>query len=100
NQRIEDFSKDALLWDDEEEAFVARHEKDGQKTKSKLKYLLDGEIAQGSTDAITGNQLYSMNNQLANYFGGGANYESGAWPGPKFALKTFAADGKEGSPQD
>ncbi|WP_375642968.1 MULTISPECIES: Vomp family autotransporter [unclassified Bartonella] len=93
NQKIEDFSKDALLWDDDEEAFVARHEKDGQKTKSKLKYLLDGEIAQGSTDAITGNQLYSMNNQLANYFGGGAKYENGKWTNPTFKIVQVNADG-------
>ncbi|WP_375701148.1 Vomp family autotransporter [Bartonella sp. AA81SXKL] len=93
NQKIENFSKDALLWDDEEEAFVARHEKDGQKTNSKLKYLLDGEIAQGSTDAITGNQLYSMNNQLANYFGGGAKYENGKWTDPTFKIVQVNADG-------
>ncbi|WP_375668139.1 Vomp family autotransporter [Bartonella sp. AP36NXGY] len=93
NQKIEDFSKDALLWDDEEEAFVARHEKDGKKTNSKLKYLLDGEIAQGSTDAITGNQLYSMNNQLANYFGGGAKYENGKWTDPTFKIVQVNADG-------
>ncbi|WP_375632544.1 Vomp family autotransporter [Bartonella sp. AA74HLJMH] len=93
NQKIEDFSKDALLWDDEEEAFVARHEKDGKKTNSKLKYLLDGKIAQGSTDAITGNQLYSMNNQLANYFGGGAKYENGKWTDPTFKIVQVNADG-------
>ncbi|WP_375678323.1 MULTISPECIES: Vomp family autotransporter [unclassified Bartonella] len=93
NQKIEDFSKDALLWDDEEEAFVARHGKDGKKTNSKLKYLLDGEIAQGSTDAITGNQLYSMNNQLANYFGGGAKYENGKWTDPTFKIVQVNADG-------
>ncbi|WP_273723953.1 Vomp family autotransporter [Bartonella sp. AU18XJBT] len=93
NQQIENFSKDALLWDDEEEAFVARHEKDGQKTKSKLKYLLDGEIAKGSTDAITGNQLYFMSNQLANYFGGGAKYENGKWTDPTFKIVQVNADG-------
>ncbi|WP_375669125.1 Vomp family autotransporter [Bartonella sp. MR168JLCBS] len=93
NQKIEDFSKDALLWDDEEEAFVARHEKDGKKTNSKLKYLLDGEIAKGSTDAITGNQLYFMSNQLANYFGGGAKYENGKWTGPTFKIVQVNADG-------
>ncbi|WP_375677280.1 Vomp family autotransporter, partial [Bartonella sp. AS69XJJH] len=93
NQQIENFSKDALLWDDEEEAFVARHEKDGKKTKSKLKYLLDGEIAKGSTDAITGNQLYSMSNQLANYFGGGAKYENGRWTDPTFKIVQVNADG-------
>ncbi|WP_375614304.1 Vomp family autotransporter [Bartonella sp. AC535YNZD] len=93
NQKIEDFSKDALLWDDDEEAFVARHEKDGQKTKSKLKYLLDGEIAEGSTDAITGNQLYLMSNKLANYFGGGAKYENGKWTDPTFKIVQVNADG-------
>ncbi|WP_419196693.1 hypothetical protein [Bartonella grahamii] len=93
NQQIEGISKDALLWDDEEEAFVARHEKDGKKTKSKLKYLLDGEIAKGSTDAITGNQLYSMSNQLANYFGGGAKYENGKWTDPTFKIVQVNADG-------
>ncbi|WP_273787438.1 Vomp family autotransporter [Bartonella grahamii] len=93
NQKIEDFSKDALLWDDDEEAFVARHEKDGKKTNSKLKYLLDGEIAKGSTDAITGNQLYSMSNQLANYFGGGAKYENGKWTDPTFKIVQVNANG-------
>ncbi|WP_330168575.1 Vomp family autotransporter [Bartonella grahamii] len=93
NQQIEGISKDALLWDDDEEAFVARHEKDGKKTKSKLKYLLDGEIAKGSTDAITGNQLYSMSNQLANYFGGGAKYENGKWTDPTFKIVQVNADG-------
>ncbi|MBB4076023.1 autotransporter adhesin [Bartonella fuyuanensis] len=93
NRTIEGISKDALLWDDKEEAFVARHEKDGKKTNSKLKYLLDGEIAQGSTDAITGNQLYLMSNQLANYFGGGAKYENGKWTGPTFKIVQVNADG-------
>ncbi len=93
NQTIEGISKDALLWDDEEGAFVARHEKDGQKTKSKLKYLLDGEIAEGSTDAITGNQLYFMSNKLANYFGGGAKYENGKWTDPTFKIVQVNADG-------
>ncbi|WP_208433782.1 Vomp family autotransporter [Bartonella taylorii] len=93
NQKIEGISKDALLWDDEEQAFVARHEKDGQKTKSKLKYLLDGDISEGSTDAITGNQLYFMSTQLANYFGGGAKYENGQWTAPNFVISQVNADG-------
>ncbi len=93
NQKIEGISKDALLWDDEEQAFVARHEKDGQKTKSKLKYLLDGDISEGSTDAITGNQLYLMSTQLANYFGGGAKYENGQWTAPNFVISQVNADG-------
>ncbi|WP_375609753.1 MULTISPECIES: hypothetical protein, partial [unclassified Bartonella] len=96
NQKIEGITKDALLWDDEEGAFVARHEKDGQKTKSKLKYLLDGEIAEGSTDAITGNQLYLISNQLANYFGGGAKYGNGKWTDPTFKIVQVNADGTVG----
>lgn len=94
NQTIEGISKDALLWDDEEGAFVARHEKDGQKTNSKLKYLLDGEIAKGSTDAITGNQLYLMSNQLANYFGGGAKYKNGKWTDPTFKISKVNENGE------
>ncbi|USP02595.1 Vomp family autotransporter [Bartonella taylorii] len=96
NQKIEGISKDALLWNDEEQAFVALHEKDGKKTKSKLKYLLDGEIAKDSTDAITGNQLYLMSNQLANYFGGGAKYENGQWTAPTFRIAQVNADGTVG----
>ncbi len=35
NQKTEGVSKDALLWDDEEQAFVARHEKmDRRQTAS------------------------------------------------------------------
>lgn len=94
NQTIEGISKDALLWDDKEGAFVARHEKDGKKTNSKLKYLLDGNIAEGSTDAITGNQLYLMSNKLANYFGGGAKYENGKWTDPTFKISKVNENGE------
>ncbi len=93
NQKIEGISKDALLWSGDDQAFVARHEKDGEKTNSKLKFLLDGEVAKGSTDAITGNQLYLMSNQLANYFGGGAKYENGQWTAPNFVISQVNADG-------
>ncbi|WP_345118373.1 Vomp family autotransporter [Bartonella pachyuromydis] len=93
NQKIEGISKDALLWDDEEQAFVARHEKDGKKTNSKLKYLVDGDISADSTDAINGSQLYSISNQLAAYFGGGAKYENGQWTSPQFKIVQVNADG-------
>ncbi|WP_254473489.1 Vomp family autotransporter [Bartonella sp. B1098] len=94
DKSIKGISKDALLWDDEEEAFVARHEKDGEKTKSKLKYLLDGNISKDSTDAINGSQLYSISNQLANYFGGGAKYENGKWTAPTFKIVQVDVNGK------
>ncbi|GAA5097217.1 hypothetical protein GCM10023260_06900 [Bartonella acomydis] len=93
NQKIEGISKDALLWDEEEQAFIARHEKDGQKTNSKLKYLLDGDISKDSTDAINGSQLYSMGDKIAAYFGGGAKYENGKWTAPNFKIIQVNADG-------
>ncbi|WP_019220757.1 Vomp family autotransporter [Bartonella senegalensis] len=94
DKSIKGISKDALLWDEEEGAFVALHEKDGKKTKSKLKSLLDGEIIEGSTDAITGNQLYLMSNKLANYFGGGAGYKNGQWTDPTFKISKVDENGK------
>ncbi|WP_404978413.1 Vomp family autotransporter [Bartonella sp. ML70XJBT.G] len=93
NQKIEDISKDALLWDDEEQAFVARHEKDGKKTNSKLKYLVDGDIFANSTDAINGSQLYAMGAKIAAYFGGGAKYENGQWTAPQFKIVQVNVDG-------
>ncbi|WP_406604536.1 Vomp family autotransporter [Bartonella gliris] len=53
----------------------------------------DGRIAQGSMDAITGNQLYLMSNQLAAYFGGGAKYENGKWINPEFKVMQYYANG-------
>ncbi|MCZ2157680.1 Vomp family autotransporter [Bartonella sp. 220] len=53
----------------------------------------DGRIADGSTDAITGNQLYHMSNQLAAYFGGGASYQDGQWTAPNFKVAQLNADG-------
>ncbi|WP_208436582.1 hypothetical protein [Bartonella tribocorum] len=85
---------DALLWSDTDNAFVADHKKDGAKTKSKITHLSDGNIASGSTDAVTGGQLYSMNEQLATYFGGEAGYnEKGEWKAPTFKVKTVQEDG-------
>ncbi|OLL53329.1 hypothetical protein AT239_02125, partial [Bartonella henselae] len=86
---------DALLWSNEDNAFVADHGKDSAKTKSKITHLLDGNIASGSTDAVTGGQLYSLNEQLATYFGGGAKYENGQWTAPTFKVKTVNGEGKE-----
>ncbi|EJF96741.1 hypothetical protein ME9_00441, partial [Bartonella taylorii 8TBB] len=98
NQRIKDVSEsvaqDSLNWSKEDKAFAAKHGKEG--SNSKIKFLADGEIANGSTDAVNGSQLYSLNNTVATYFGGGAKYEEGKWVAPTFTVKTFDANGKEG----
>ncbi|VEJ44746.1 Vomp family autotransporter [Bartonella vinsonii] len=96
-EEIQGLSKDALLWSEEDKAFVARHEKDGKKTNSKLTSLLNGEISENSTDAITGKQLYFTTIQLANYFGGGAGYDQdGNWNGPNFMISQINANGTVG----
>ncbi|UNE54516.1 Vomp family autotransporter [Bartonella machadoae] len=85
--------QNALLWSDEENAFVALHGQGSDRSKSKLKSLLDGDISEGSTEAITGNQLYALNTTLATYFGGGAKYENGSWTAPTFNVAQFNSDG-------
>ncbi|WP_406603945.1 Vomp family autotransporter [Bartonella gliris] len=93
----ENIKQNALLWSDEDKAFVAQHEKDGSKTNSKIKYLANGEISEHSTEAVTGGQLYSMNKTVARYFGGGAGYnDKGEWVAPSFKLKTIKDDGTPG----
>ncbi|UNF55515.1 Vomp family autotransporter [Bartonella krasnovii] len=98
-KEISTVQSDALLWDGTKGAFVAEHGKEGSKTNSKITSLANGSITKASTDAVTGGQLYSMNNTLASYFGGGAKYENDQWTAPSFTLKMFGEDGKEGESQ-
>uniref|UniRef100_UPI0035CFE314 Vomp family autotransporter n=2 Tax=unclassified Bartonella TaxID=2645622 RepID=UPI0035CFE314 len=93
NEISDNIEQNALLWSDEESAFVALHGKEDARSKSKLKSLLDGDISEGSTEAITGNQLYLMSNQLSAYFGGGAGYKAGEWTAPTFNVAQFNSDG-------
>ncbi|EJF96777.1 hypothetical protein ME9_00437, partial [Bartonella taylorii 8TBB] len=60
---------------------------------SKITFLLDGNVSEGSTDAVTGNQLYSMGHALSTYLGGDAKYENGKWSAPSFKVKAFNTDG-------
>ncbi|WP_345119061.1 Vomp family autotransporter, partial [Bartonella pachyuromydis] len=85
--------QNALLWSEADEAFVAVHGKGDDKRNSKLSHLVDGDISAGSTEAITGNQLYSLNQTLALYLGGGASYVNGEWIAPHFAVTQFQSDG-------
>ncbi|WP_375637342.1 hypothetical protein, partial [Bartonella sp. AP152HLJHH] len=85
----DNIEQNALLWSDEESAFVAIHGKEDARSKSKVKSHLDGDISEGSTEAMTGNQLYLMSNQLSAYFGGGAGYKAGEWTAPTFNVAQF-----------
>ncbi|WP_330169415.1 YadA-like family protein [Bartonella grahamii] len=105
NARIKEVSEgvaqDSLSWSKDAGAFVAQHgEKDGEKTNSKITSLADGTIASGSSDAVNGGQIYSLNQTLAKYFGGETKYENDEWSEPTFTLKTYNADGTEGDPQE
>ncbi|WP_374112223.1 hypothetical protein [Bartonella harrusi] len=86
---------DALLWDKAKSAFVATHgEKEGKKSNSKITFLQNGDISEGSTDAVTGSQLYSLNNDIAHYFDKNAGYNGdGTWKAPTFKLKAVKDDG-------
>ncbi len=101
-QQINDITQevkgDALLWNGDEQAFVAQHGAD--KENSKIKFLANGDISANSTDAINGSQLYLMSNQLAAYFGGGAGYNNGEWTAPTFKIAQFKADGSSGEKKD
>ncbi|WP_375707404.1 Vomp family autotransporter, partial [Bartonella sp. AA1HLJMS] len=98
NERITNITQevkgDALLWNGDEQAFVAQHGE--ERTNSKIKFLANGDITENSTDAINGSQLYLMSNQLAAYFGGGAGYNNGEWTAPTFKIVQFKADGSSG----
>ncbi|WP_244427640.1 hypothetical protein [Bartonella queenslandensis] len=76
------------------EAFVALHGDGETKENSKITYLKDGDIAESSSDAVNGSQLYSLNEQLAIYLGGRAGYDKqGNWQAPNFKIKQFGKDG-------
>ncbi|WP_442855963.1 YadA-like family protein [Bartonella sp. JB15] len=94
---IEDIEQNSLLWSDSDDAFVALHvkkeEKGEKKERSKLKFLLDGDIAEASTEAVTGGQLYETNTKVAEYLGGESGYAEGEWTAPTFALKLLREDG-------
>ncbi|GAB5039514.1 hypothetical protein BHOIPH631_00010 [Bartonella henselae] len=92
----EQVKNDALSWSESDNAFVALHGTGDVKRNSKLTHLVDGDISAGSTEAITGNQLYQLNQTLALYFDGNAGYKDGQWIAPKFQVSQFKSDGSSG----
>ncbi|HGM7092641.1 TPA: ESPR-type extended signal peptide-containing protein [Stenotrophomonas maltophilia] len=61
----------------------------------KITNFAAGSILAGSSDAITGDQLFSTNSTIANYFGGTTAYNgtTNVWTAPKFSISSIATDG-------
>ncbi|WP_282255636.1 ESPR-type extended signal peptide-containing protein [Stenotrophomonas sp. PS02299] len=61
----------------------------------KITNVAAGSILAGSSDAITGDQLFSTHSTIANYFGGTTAYNgtSNVWTAPKFSISSIATDG-------
>ncbi|WP_208440740.1 hypothetical protein, partial [Bartonella raoultii] len=94
SKEVYGLSQDALLWSETEGAFVARHGSEGEKTKSKITYLMNGDIHEESTDAINGSQINKISKDIANFFGGGTEFNDGVFSGPRYNLSHVGADGK------
>jgi autotransporter adhesin len=61
----------------------------------KLTNVAAGNILAGSSDAITGDQLFNTHSTLVSYFGGDTAYNgtTNVWTAPKFSISTIATDG-------
>ncbi|MBH1639381.1 YadA-like family protein [Stenotrophomonas maltophilia] len=61
----------------------------------KITNVAAGSILTGSSDAITGDQLFNTNSTIANYFGGTTAYNgtTNVWTAPKFSISSIATDG-------
>ncbi|PZT04109.1 hemagglutinin [Stenotrophomonas maltophilia] len=61
----------------------------------KITNVAAGSILAGSSDAITGDQLFSTNSTIATYFGGTTAYNgtSNVWTAPTFSISSIATDG-------
>ena len=61
----------------------------------KITNVAAGSILAGSSDAITGDQLFSTNSTIANYFGGTTSYNgtTNVWTAPTFSISSIATDG-------
>ncbi len=61
----------------------------------KITNVAAGSILAGSSDAITGDQLFSTNSTIATYFGGTTAYNgtTNVWTAPAFSISSIATDG-------
>ncbi len=61
----------------------------------KVTNVAAGSILAGSSDAITGDQLFSTNSSVSTYFGGTTSFDGGSnqWTAPTFNISSIATDG-------
>ncbi|HIE1098785.1 YadA-like family protein [Stenotrophomonas maltophilia] len=61
----------------------------------KITNVAAGSIQAGSSDAVTGDQLFSTHSTIANYFGGTTAYNgaTNVWTAPTFSISSIATDG-------
>ncbi|WP_313050092.1 YadA-like family protein [Stenotrophomonas cyclobalanopsidis] len=61
----------------------------------RLTNVAAGSIQAGSSDAITGDQLFATHATIANYFGGSTTYDGATsqWTAPSFSISSIATDG-------
>ncbi|WP_329953299.1 YadA-like family protein [Stenotrophomonas sepilia] len=61
----------------------------------KITNVAAGSILAGSSDAITGDQLFSTNSTITTYFGGSTAYNgtTNVWTAPTFSISSIATDG-------
>ncbi|WP_412059024.1 YadA-like family protein [Bartonella sp. DGB2] len=86
-------SQGSLVWNDGENVYDARHGTGDQRVNSKIKYLADGVIAAGSSDAVNGGQIFDLGSALAGALGGGASFENGVFKGPTYTVSLIGSDG-------
>ncbi|WP_375641429.1 MULTISPECIES: YadA-like family protein [unclassified Bartonella] len=86
---------DALLWDDKAQSFVAKHgEKDGEKENSKITSLAAGSIISASSDAINGDQLHTVTEDLSKILGGDVSFDGKNFKGPEYKLSNIDEKGE------
>ncbi|EJF96738.1 hypothetical protein MEI_01510, partial [Bartonella vinsonii subsp. arupensis Pm136co] len=101
---IEDVRSIAVFYDTEEVSTLTRSTRkevskksvtfgDPSKGTVSLRNVGNGNIAENSTEAVNGSQLYTLGDSVAKYFGGGASYADGKWTAPSFKVKTIKEDG-------
>ncbi|MEN3929463.1 YadA-like family protein [Microvirga sp. W0021] len=89
-QNVENLNTDALLWDDLLGSYSASH---GSSAQNKITNVAAGTLSVTSTDAVNGSQLFTTNQTVASYFGGGASFDGSTWTAPTYNIARIGVDG-------